>query len=190
MFRVGRVALADLGRIAGDAATTSLTYSDIGATLASGPLPAGFRHDRYEIVLGGDGGAFTRGAEGLREWAAHRGAGFVVEPSRPPAPGATVAVAAPLGPVTAVAVCRIVAVVDEPDRYGFAYGTLPGHPERGEEAFVVERDGHGSALFRIIAFSTPAEFLARLGGPMTRAIQQRASRRYLKALAGFVAPPT
>jgi uncharacterized protein (UPF0548 family) len=29
--------------------------------------------------------------------------------------------------------------VDEPGRRGFAYGTLPGRPETGEEAFVVEK---------------------------------------------------
>jgi len=190
VFRIGRVAAADLATIARDAATRSPTYSDVGATLLSGPLPAGFRHDRYEMILGdADGDAFDRGAEGLREWAAHLGAGFVVEPHQPPAEGVTVAVAAPLGPLTAVAVCRIVAVVDEPDRYGFAYGTLPGHPERGEEAFVVQRNDGGCAAFNIIAFSRPAELLARLGGPVTRAIQERASRRYLKALADFVAPP-
>src|SRR5438045_912864 len=110
------------------------------------------------------------GARGLREWAAHLGAGLLVEPCDPPAEGRTVAVAAPAGPLTAIAICRIVALVDEPDRFGFAYGTLPGHPERGEEAFVVERAGQG-VLFRIIAFSRRAELLARLGGPVTRAIQ-------------------
>lgn len=155
--------------------------------MLSAPLPEGFRHDRYEIVLGQAGDAFERGVAGLRQWAAHRGAGFVVEPARPPAEGATVAVAAPLGPLTAAAVCRIVSVVDEADRYGFAYGTLPGHPECGEEAFVVERAGEGRALFRIIAFSRPAELLARIGGPVTRALQQRATRRYLRALADFAA---
>ena len=33
---------------------------------------------------------------------------------------------------------RVVYVIDEPLRKGFAYGTLPGHPETGEEAFIVE----------------------------------------------------
>ena len=36
--------------------------------------------------------------------------------------------------------CRVVYVVDEPDRRGFAYGTLPGHPESGEELFLVRYD--------------------------------------------------
>ena len=110
----------------------------------------------------------------------------MVEPHQPPIAGSTVAVAAPLGPLAAVAVCRIVAVVDKSDRYGFAYGTLPGHPEHGEEAFLVERSDRRAA-FRIIAFSRPADLLARLGGRITRAIQERASRRYLQALADIAA---
>jgi len=98
-------------------------------------------------------------------------------------------VAAPLGPLTAIAVCRVVAIVDEPDRYGFAYGTLPGHPERGEEAFVVQH-ANGRLVFRIMAFSKPAEVLARLGGPVTRRIQQATTTRYLQGLADFVTAST
>jgi uncharacterized protein (UPF0548 family) len=104
---------------------------------------------------------------------------------RPPTPGATIAVAAPVGPITAVAVCRIVAVVDESDRYGFAYGTLPGHPERGEEAFVVERRD-GGPVFTVVVFWQPAEVLARLGGPVTRHLQRTATTGYLRGLTSFV----
>jgi uncharacterized protein (UPF0548 family) len=69
-----------------------------------------------------------------------------------------------------VAPCRIVRVIDESDRVGFACGTLPGHPECGEEAFVVERRADGT-FFSITAFSRPADPLARLAGPIGRAIQ-------------------
>lgn len=43
------------------------------------------------------------------------------------------------GILTPNAPCQVVYVLDEPDRQGFAYGTLPGQPESGEEAFVIER---------------------------------------------------
>ena len=39
--------------------------------------------------------------------------------------------------------CRIVYVVDESgpiSKFGFAYGTLPGHVESGEERFLIEWD--------------------------------------------------
>ena len=184
MFKVGRVSARELLEIARLAEGSEPTYAEQGATLA-GAMPDGFRHDHYEIRLSDCEDAFERGRDGLQQWAAHRGAGLAVEPHRPPAAGATVAVAAPTGPVAAIAVCRIIEVVDEVDRYGFAYGTLPGHPERGEEAFVVERRGD-LTVFMITTFSRPAEPLARLGGPITRRIQQATSHRYLEALKAFV----
>jgi uncharacterized protein (UPF0548 family) len=49
--------------------------------------------------------------------------------------------------------CRIVYCSDEPNRFGFAYGTLLGHPERGEEAFHVVRGPDDSVTAHIVAFS-------------------------------------
>jgi uncharacterized protein (UPF0548 family) len=41
--------------------------------------------------------------------------------------------------------CRIAYTIEEETpllrRYGFAFGTLPGHVERGEERFTVEWQG-------------------------------------------------
>ena len=103
----------------------------------------------------------------------------------PLAAGVDVIAVARVGPIHALAPCRIAYVHDEPDRFGFAYGTLPGHPERGEEAFIVERDAQDLATFSIIAFSRPADLAARLGRPVARAIQQRTTNAYLEALRRF-----
>lgn len=73
-------------------------------------------------------------------------------------------------------------VIDDPRRKGFAYGTLPGHPESGEEAFVVELHEDSSVTFTITAFSRPHRLLAKLGGPVSRAVQARVTDRYLHAL--------
>jgi uncharacterized protein (UPF0548 family) len=100
--------------------------------------------------------------------------------------GTTVILALPLGPVRAVAACRIVTLVDEPTRIGFAYGTLPLHPEQGEESFAIERDGGGTTWFRIAAFSRPRDALARVGAPLSRMIQTRVTRSYLRAMVDFV----
>ena len=78
--------------------------------------------------------------------------------------------------------CRVVDVTDEPRRRGFAYGTLPGHPEAGEERFLVEQAEGGRILFTITAYSRPATTLARLGGPISRAAQSVMTQRYLRAL--------
>jgi uncharacterized protein (UPF0548 family) len=75
----------------------------------------------------------------------------------------------------------VVYTITEADRRGFAYGTLPGHPERGEEAFLVTITDGTDVHFRIRAFSRPATLPARLGGPLTRLAQQYATDRYVKA---------
>ena len=72
---------------------------------------------------------------------------------------------------------RVAYLVAEPSRKGFAYGTLPGHPESGEEAFVVELHESGAVTFTITAFSRPDTLLARVGGPISRGIQSRVSCR-------------
>jgi uncharacterized protein (UPF0548 family) len=165
-----------------------VTYAAVGATLR-GPMPDGYHHETQHTVLPGGPDAFARAADGLRTWQAHRGIGATVIPDGPPVEAATVLVSLPLGPLRVLAPCRIVAVVDEPARYGFAYGTLPGHPEEGEEAFLVRR-GPDGPTFEIRAFSRPADLLARLGGPVTRLVQRRATRGYLDGLARWVGGAT
>jgi uncharacterized protein (UPF0548 family) len=84
------------------------------------------------------------------------------------APGVRLTVG--LGPFTVP--CEIVYVLDEPNRSGFGYGTLPGHFERGEEAFVVERDQQDRVWFRVTAFSRPARWPTLLAGPLTILVQR------------------
>lgn len=78
-------------------------------------------------------------------------------------------------------------VVDEPVPWEFAHGTLPGHPEEGEQAFVVSICGDGSVRLEITAFSRPGEPTVRLLGPPSRGIQTAASNGYLHALQRIVA---
>ena len=100
--------------------------------------------------------------------------------------GATVVVTLGTHWLELLAPCPIVGVLDEPDRWGFAYGTLPGHPEQGEESFVVSINGDDEVTFKITAFSRPGERLTRLAGPIARTIQSAGTNGYVKALKGFV----
>lgn len=79
--------------------------------------------------------------------------------------------------------CRVVWTVEEPDRIGFAYGTLPGHPECGEESFVVSMDAAGDVWFEVAAFSRLAAWYARLGRPVAALLQHLAIERYLRVVA-------
>ena len=180
MLRLREPSARDLDAMLVAAAAAEPTYSEIGAT-RNDALPDGYTHDRYHATLPRDG--FDRAVDGLRHWQAHRGAGVTIHPAGAPVePGANVLVVARVGPVSVIAPCRVVYVVTERDRFGFAYGTLPGHPERGEEAFIVERTAAASS-FSIVAFSRPAALTARLGRPIARRVQRRFTRAYLDALA-------
>ena len=68
---------------------------------------------------------------------------------------------------------RIVYVIDEDRRFGFAYGTLPGHLERGEEQFLVRMDEHDNVFYSVKAFSRPRHWLAKICYPMVRRLQGR-----------------
>lgn len=183
MFRLRAPHPTQLRALLDRQAHSSLTYSEVGAT-RDHDLPTGYVHDRHHIDLGS--GAFERAAAGLRAWQAHLGAGVDVYPEGAPlATGTDVIVVARAGPLRALAPCRVVYVIDEPDRCGFAYGTLAGHPERGEEAFIVERVAGEAATFSIIVFSRPAELAARVGGPVARRIQRRVTHAYLEALRDY-----
>jgi uncharacterized protein (UPF0548 family) len=162
------------------------TYSDIGATLA-GKRPEGFHHDSNQAELGHGPQIFERAVTGLKTWKAHRLPGMGVFPDgQEILTGATVVVT--LGtPIVALAVpCRIVSVIDGQTRWGFAYGTLPGHPEQGEEAFIVSITPDQSVRFEIEAFSRPGDPLVRLSGPIGRGIQKGGTAGYLRALKRFV----
>jgi uncharacterized protein (UPF0548 family) len=159
-----------------------LTYPEQGAT-RDGQLPAGYRLVVRRERLGSGEATFHRAVEALLDWRMHRGAGLAVL-SAPPRPAVGEVVVTRLGPpvLGPIAPCRIVYVVDEPRRRGFGYGTLPGHPASGEEAFLVEWADDDGVYLVIRAFSRPATALARLGGPVARWIQDIVTDRYVRAL--------
>ena len=162
------------------------TYSDVGTMLAGTP-PEGFHHDRYETVLGYGPKTFQSGVAGLKTWEAHRLRGLRVFPGdQEICTGATVVVTLGTAILAIAAPCRIVTVFDEQTRWGFAYGTLPGHPEQGEEAFVISMSPDQTVWFEIEAFSRPGDPLVRLSGPIGRGIQRSGTRGYLRALKRFV----
>lgn len=154
----------------------AVTYSEVGATSTDAEFPAGYKHDVQSHVIALNRPAYERVAEHVMTWGLQRSIGFRVHSTTErAADGATVLLRWPF--LTAAA--RIIYVVDEPTRCGFAYGTLPIHPEIGEEYFGVSIDSVNVVRFEIRAFSRPGSLLARLGGPATRAAQLLATRRYV-----------
>lgn len=181
-IRLRRPTQSDLERLLANCAGESLTYSPVGSSLV-GVTPNGLRRHRWSVALPAD--CFDRASESIAAWEVHRGADLSVLADSPVEVGTNVAMGAPL-PVGFVDVtCRVVAVVDEPDRRGFAYGTLPIHPESGEEAFLIVRDDSG-VRFEVEAVSKPRHPLARLVPPVADRLQNQAVQRYLSAMTTLV----
>jgi uncharacterized protein (UPF0548 family) len=158
-----------------------LTYREVGAT--AGDLPEGYHHLTRRVLIGHGHGLFTEAGNAVRRWQVQVRAGLKVSASAPAAArGAVVILGLGIGPVRFEAPCRVVYTVDEPRRRGFAYGTLPGHPESGEEAFVVEHHEDDAVSFTVTAFSRPATRLARIAGPLGRIAQRRITARYLRSV--------
>lgn len=156
------------------------TYPEVGAT--GSELPSGYQHLRASRVVGSGREVFEQCAEVVMTWGVQRGAGLVVVPGDRVRVGAQNRVGLGVGPLRIWAPCRVVYVVDEPTRKGFAYGTVQGHPESGEESFVVSLDDEDTVLFEVTAFSRPARWFARIGGPVTKLLQRHVTWRYLDAI--------
>jgi uncharacterized protein (UPF0548 family) len=159
---------------------TALTYAEVGATRHE-PLPAGYQHLRVRHLIGT--GVLDAAADAILTFRMHRGIPAAVTADAPrAAPGVRVTVR--IGPLRAP--CEVVWAVHEQDRAGFGYGTLAGHPEQGEESFVVERDAAGRVWFTVTAFSRPVAWYARIGKPAVPLFQRVYAWRCARALRRLV----
>jgi uncharacterized protein (UPF0548 family) len=138
---------------------TALTYTPVGFDTSGIPVMPSTVDLSGDALFGPDGIAFLR-------------------------PGDTANLAIPFGPIHINAPVRVVYVIDEPKRKGFAYGTLPGHPESGEESWLLDRGDDGAIWLTIRAFSRPASGFWWLAYPVLRLSQGIYTRRYERALAG------
>jgi uncharacterized protein (UPF0548 family) len=168
-----------LGRFLAKQAALDFSYAAVGAT-ATTP-PAGFTVDRTRIELGTGEGVFHAAEAALESWQQFR-LGWVEawSPETPLTVGQVVAVMGRAAGCWCLNACRIVYLVSESGpvtQFGFAYGTLPGHVESGEERFLIEWDRDTDRVsYDILAFSRPNHILARLGYPLVRHSQKRFGR--------------
>lgn len=152
------------------------TYADVGATRDERE-PAGFNHDHNRQHLGTGAEAFARACDAIRAWRMFPAPLAWIEPL--PIPIEVDQLAGIV--IRAVGLwwlnaARIVYVIDEPRRFGFAYGTLPGHVEAGEERFLVEHLPDDSVWYDLRAFSRPRAVLVQAGKPLARVLQRRFGR--------------
>lgn len=152
------------------------TYSQHGAT-ATPPPVSGFDNDSHRVRIGHGDRDFEKAKSAIRAWKMFPAAWTVILPAHAPiTEGTTIAMYAKAFGLWWRNSCRIVYVIDESDRFGFAYGTLPGHIETGEELFLVEKDENGDIWYQIKAFSRPRHWLAKMAYPLMRQFQARFRR--------------
>ena len=157
------------------------TYPGFGGT-RTGTFPPGYRTVTMGRDLGDGPDVLARAAEALMTWRLHEAVGLrPASTSARVTEGAEVLCRLGVGRVALPVPCRVVWTLQEPRRVGFAYGTLPGHPEAGEESFLVE-DVEGTVRFTVSAFSRGNRWWSRAVPPATRAVQRVAIWRYLTCL--------
>jgi uncharacterized protein (UPF0548 family) len=162
------------------------TYAPLGATKQEAAMPK-FDNDFQRVVIGSGPEAWALAKEKMRDWQMFPKAWTIILPQRAPLrEGQTVAMYARAFGFWWRNSCRIVYTLDEPTRFGFAYGTLPGHLERGEELFLLELDADGQVWYTIRAFSRPRHWLARVGYPLMRRFQARFRRDSAAQMAALV----
>jgi uncharacterized protein (UPF0548 family) len=180
-----------------------VTYATVGATRAADLLtfpPEGYRPMVRRARIGHGDDRFAFACTQTLSWGIQRRSGLKVRviegavaaagPAYTPvgfdADGTPVApdTAWLLLPLGLRAPVRVIYVIDEPQRRGFAYGTLPGHPESGEEAFVVDQTADGSVWLTVTSISRPSAWYWWAVYPALRVAQWVITRRYLRALSG------
>lgn len=151
--------------------------------LAAWPATDG-RHRRSEVsaIIGHGDQTWERAAREVLRWRVKTQSGFTVDHDGPVTASERVTVTARVFGIAIVEPVQVVDVVDEPDRVGFSYRTLPGHPVDGEEAFIVDRSGDEVRL-TVRSLTRPASAQPWLMfHPLLRIAQTVVRRRYLRAL--------
>lgn len=176
MLLFSRPSQAEIERFLAQARKSAYSYNEVGAT--SGVTPSLYTTDHNRVQLGRGSEVWSKAVAALRAWEMFNMDWIrLYWPSAPIRDGENVAVLAQHLNCYWLNACRIVYVIEENgplERFGFAYGTLEDHAERGEERFLVEWDRDSDEVwYDILAFSRPNQFLTRMGYPFARQLQKK-----------------
>ena len=160
------------------------SYSPVGMT--RNVPDSGYNIDHNRVQIGSGLQSFRAAVSAVQKWKMFEiGWLHLFRHNTPIEPGATVAVVVKHLGFWSMNACSIVYVVDENDHqkgYGFAYGTLFEHAERGEERFMVEWNKEDDSVwYDILAISRTGP-TAMLAYPYARALQRRFARDSKRAM--------
>jgi uncharacterized protein (UPF0548 family) len=146
----------------------------------------GYRRERHVRALPSST-SFAAQRDAVLDWAVQRRSGLRIiaadgSDAGPVRQGLEVDLRVPIAlGLRLTAPVHVLQVIDGPSTAGFVYATRPGHPERGEEAFLLHRTLNGPLELEIRVLSRPSMPFA-LVAPLARVVQRRYTRRYLHAL--------
>ena len=181
---------ARIGRFLDDQRSLPFSYPEVGASRDG--APPGYPLNQLRGRLGVGPETFARAVEALRSWKMYEtGWTKLCWPEVPITEGTVVGVLGRHFGLWSLNACRVAYTIEEEgpplERYGFAFGTLPAHVERGEERFTVEWDrAEDSVSYEVFAFARPAHPLARVGPPFVRLVQRRFAAASLRAMVAAV----
>lgn len=178
MFSLTKPTLSHIADFIAATENLGFSYSNLGATRSdelSDPELAQYNVDQNRIRIGGGRSDWETAKTAMRSWKMFDIPWVeICRPLTPIRKGENVAILIKHFGFYSLNAARIVYTIDEPNRFGFAYGTLEDHGESGEERFMVDMDAvSGEVSYDLLAFSTPNHRLARLGYPLTRLLQKR-----------------
>lgn len=157
------------------------SYPHVGKTREQ--PPSDYVLDHRRACLGKGPEAFAAGCSALRAWKMFDLGWVEACPTQTPIEvGSVVGILAYCGVAWCLNACRIVYVVNEPRRFGFAYGTLPAHVESGEERFLIEWLEDDTVWYDLLAFSRPAHWTVKLCYPIARRFQKRFAKGSMAAM--------
>ena len=181
---------AQIERFLDNQRSLPFSYPEVGASRegASPGYPVNYHRGR----LGTGQQTFVRAVEAIRGWKMYEtGWTKLCWPEAPITENTVVGVLGHHFGLWSLNACRIAYVIEEEGpllkRYGFAFGTLPGHVERGEERFTVEwHRADDSVSYEVFAFARPAHWLTKAAPPFVRLIQRRFAAASLRSMAEAV----
>jgi uncharacterized protein (UPF0548 family) len=162
------------------------SYKEVSASKTA--IPEGYPVNHYRAQIGRGEAAFAHAKKAIENWTMYQTGWTQIYPlGAPVESGEVVCVVVNHGFCWSLNPCRIVYVLEEKgavERFGFAFGTLPGHSEEGEERFTVEwrRGEDDSVWYELLAFARPHHILAKIGSPLVRLTQRRFAKESFRAM--------